>query len=49
MAEAFAEWLRRWHDEPERYASESDMRGADQDNYGASSAAYLTALMEGSV
>lgn len=43
LADAFAEWLRRYHEEPERFEQEYP---SDEEDYGRGCAAYLLKLLE---
>jgi hypothetical protein len=42
LGDAFAEWLRRYHEEPERFADEYP---DDEEDYGTGCAAYFVKLL----
>jgi hypothetical protein len=43
LSDAFAEWLRRYHEEPERF---DDEYPDDEDDYGRGCATYLLRLLD---
>jgi len=50
LAGAFAEWERRYREEPERYISEATkLLRETPETYGEACAPYLIALLEGSI
>ena len=49
LAAAFTEWERRYREEPERFASESEKLAGSPESYGEACAPYLIALLEGRI
>ena len=45
LRSAFAEWERRYRQDPEKFMSEMDVRALDTNDYGALAADTLLALM----
>lgn len=45
LAAAFAEWHRRWVEEPARFESEAHLLRADSGDYGIDAARYLLGIL----
>jgi hypothetical protein len=45
LSRAFAEWERRYREEPERFASDAERLGMTPENYGDAATRYLVEIL----